>query len=77
MGFQSTKRHRGNGGEDIALKASNTGIPLSIVAHKNGNLIGTLELKFRENKNYPEYEHWLVESMFLLKVGEMVLPKRC
>lgn len=45
--------------EDIALKASNEELPLSIVAHKNGNLVGTLEVKFRENKNFPEYEHWI------------------
>jgi len=45
--------------EDIALKAANQEIPLSIVAHENGNLIGTLELKFRENKNYPDYVHWV------------------
>jgi putative hydrolase of the HAD superfamily len=54
--------------EDIALKASNKEIPFSIVAHKNGNLLGTLELKFRENKNYPEYEHWL---------GGVYVPAEC
>ncbi|MCF7484202.1 GNAT family N-acetyltransferase [Vibrio sp. J1-1] len=44
---------------DIGLKASNTGIPFNLVAHEHGELIGTLELKLRENKNYPEYEHWV------------------
>ncbi len=34
-------------------------IPLSLVAHQDDELVGTLELKFRENKNYPEYEHWV------------------
>tara|TARA_Y100001956_G_C3981235_1_gene125197 strand:- start:41 stop:526 length:486 start_codon:yes stop_codon:yes gene_type:complete len=45
--------------EDIALKATNKAMPLSIVAHENGSLVGTLELKFRENKNYPEYVNWV------------------
>ncbi|USA46587.1 GNAT family N-acetyltransferase [Acinetobacter sp. C26M] len=34
-------------------------IPLAIVAHHENELIGALELKLRENKNYPEYEHWI------------------
>lgn len=34
-------------------------VPLSIVAHKNEELVGVLELKLRENKNYPEYENWV------------------
>ena len=33
--------------------------PLMILAHKNGQLAGVVELKFRENAHYPEYEHWL------------------
>ncbi|MCG7500076.1 GNAT family N-acetyltransferase [Vibrio sp. Of7-15] len=34
-------------------------LPLSLVTHLDGELVGVLELKFRENKNYPEYEHWV------------------
>ena len=34
-------------------------IPLSLVAHLDGELVGVLELKIRENKNYPEYENWI------------------
>ncbi|HCG9147192.1 GNAT family N-acetyltransferase [Vibrio parahaemolyticus] len=44
---------------DIDLKAANTKLPFSLVAHENGELIGTLELKIRENKKHPEYEHWI------------------
>ncbi|MFD2177895.1 GNAT family N-acetyltransferase [Veronia pacifica] len=44
---------------DIDLKASNTEIPCSLVAHENGELVGTLELKIREDKQHPEYEHWI------------------
>ena len=50
--------------EQIALNIkkkaeSNYQIPLSFVAHNDNALIGVVELKFRENKNHPEYEHWL------------------
>jgi len=34
-------------------------IPLSFIARERNSLIGVVELKIRENKNYPEYEHWL------------------
>ncbi|GLR04386.1 N-acetyltransferase [Vibrio hyugaensis] len=34
-------------------------IPLSLVAHIDKELVGVIELKFRENKHYPEYEHWV------------------
>ncbi len=34
-------------------------IPLSLVAHLDGELVGVLELKIRENRNYPEYENWI------------------
>ena len=33
--------------------------PLAIVIHEGNTLIAVAELKFRENANYPEYEHWL------------------
>ncbi|MEZ9343609.1 GNAT family N-acetyltransferase [Vibrio cyclitrophicus] len=34
-------------------------IPLSLVARIDDELVGVLELKLRENKNYPDYEHWV------------------
>ena len=34
-------------------------IPLAIVVHHEKELIGVLELKRHENKNYPEYEYWI------------------
>jgi len=43
----------------VKNKVSNRHIPLSLVAHDEGTLIGTLELKIRENKSYPEYEYWI------------------
>ncbi|WP_295893936.1 GNAT family N-acetyltransferase [uncultured Vibrio sp.] len=46
--------------EKVVEKSVNrTSIPLSLVAHLDGELIGVIELKIRENKNYPEYEHWI------------------
>jgi putative hydrolase of the HAD superfamily len=34
-------------------------IPLALVALDDGELLGVLELKLRENKHYPEYENWI------------------
>lgn len=34
-------------------------IPLALVACEGGELVGVLELKIRENTNYPEYENWI------------------
>lgn len=34
-------------------------IPMALVVHINGVLVGVLELKIRENKDYPQYEHWV------------------
>lgn len=34
-------------------------LPLSLIAHIDNELVGVIELKFRENKHYPEYEHWV------------------
>jgi putative hydrolase of the HAD superfamily len=45
--------------EDIARKAKNRDIPLNLVAHDKVNLVGTLELKLRENKHYPDYKYWV------------------
>ena len=39
--------------------SSKLDIPISFVVHEAETLIGVVELKFREHKNYPEYEHWL------------------
>lgn len=34
-------------------------IPFGLVVHHQGELLAAADLKFRENTNYPEYEHWL------------------
>lgn len=34
-------------------------IPLSLVLFVDDKLAGVAELKYRENKNFPEYTHWL------------------
>jgi putative hydrolase of the HAD superfamily len=45
---------------NVRQKAQNrTSLPLSLVAHINTELVGVLELKYRENKHYPDYEHWV------------------
>ncbi|USD68249.1 GNAT family N-acetyltransferase [Vibrio sp. SCSIO 43136] len=33
--------------------------PMALVAHQQDQLAGVLELKYRENKYYPQYEHWV------------------
>ncbi|WP_260753928.1 GNAT family N-acetyltransferase [Aeromonas dhakensis] len=43
----------------VEVKALNRNIPFSMVAHDDSELVGTLELKIQENKNYPEYEFWI------------------
>ena len=46
--------------DKVAEKAINREeLPLSIVLHDDDDLVGVVELKYRENKNYPEYIHWL------------------
>lgn len=50
--------------EQIALNVqkkaeSDYQVPLSFVAHDGNTLIGVVEMKFRENKDYPEYVHWI------------------
>ncbi|WP_033298706.1 GNAT family N-acetyltransferase [Psychromonas ossibalaenae] len=46
--------------EKVLEKAVNCDkIPMALVAHKENELMGVLELKLRENKNYPEYENWV------------------
>jgi putative hydrolase of the HAD superfamily len=34
-------------------------IPLSLIVRDNNQLAGVAELKYRENKNYPDYVHWI------------------
>jgi len=34
-------------------------IPHYYIAVDNEQLLGVVELKYRENENYPEYKHWL------------------
>jgi len=43
----------------LARAANRTDIPLAFVVHNKGALVGAADLKFRENADYPEYEHWL------------------
>ena len=46
--------------EKVIEKSKNRGqIPLALIARLDDELVGVLELKFRENKNYPEYENWI------------------
>ena len=49
--------------EDVSDQISKTSnrdkVPLTVIAHKNNELIGAIQLKLYENKIYPEYEHWL------------------
>ncbi|MEK1964816.1 hypothetical protein WOB62_23510 [Vibrio parahaemolyticus] len=41
----------------IEKSVNREAVPLSLVAHIDGELVGVLELKIRENRNYPEYEN--------------------
>ena len=46
--------------EKVVEKSGNRpAIPLAIVAHEDRELVGVVELKYRENANYPQYEIWL------------------
>jgi len=45
--------------EKVAKAINRDQVPLIVLAHQNNELVGVAELKFRENKNHPEYEHWL------------------
>ncbi|RYE54474.1 MAG: GNAT family N-acetyltransferase [Sphingobacteriales bacterium] len=38
---------------------SRTDIPLIFIIHEDKELVGVTELKLRENKHFPEYEHWV------------------
>ncbi|OLQ85488.1 GNAT family N-acetyltransferase [Vibrio ponticus] len=46
--------------DSVASKANKlNGMPLALVVRCDNQLVGVAELKFHENKNYPQYEHWL------------------
>ncbi|MGY0216394.1 GNAT family N-acetyltransferase [Endozoicomonadaceae bacterium StTr2] len=46
--------------EKVREKACNRNeIPFAFVIHEDQELTGVAELKFRENSNHPEYEHWV------------------
>ena len=46
--------------EKVCVNAeSRTTPPLMITIHEQGGLVAVAELKFHENENHPEYEHWL------------------
>lgn len=46
--------------KDVSAKAKSThDFPLAFIVHDMDTLYGVAELKIRENKNYPQYEHWL------------------
>ena len=57
--------HAPNVSESMVLKnvienANNRdSLPLSIIVRKNNQMVGVAELKYRENKNFPDYVHWL------------------
>ncbi len=73
--------------DKVTEKAVNrNAIPMAIVGHIDGELVGVLELKLRENNNYPEYENWIggvftnssnrgqgVASKLLTKAKELAL----
>ncbi len=43
----------------LEKSSSKNRLPLAFVLHENNQLVGVAELKFRENKHHPEYEHWV------------------
>ncbi|SHO54356.1 GNAT family N-acetyltransferase [Vibrio quintilis] len=46
--------------ENVSGKAqSRHDIPLIFVIHQHGKPAGVVELKYRENANHPDYEHWI------------------
>jgi len=45
--------------ERLRLKLNKDKIPLLIVACKDQEILGVLELKNREMEEFPDYEHWL------------------
>ncbi|RLV59869.1 GNAT family N-acetyltransferase [Parashewanella curva] len=59
----------GNGGKSFTYefiyelglsRVINKGVlPFSFIILDEGAIVGVAELKYRENKNHPEYEHWV------------------
>lgn len=46
--------------KSVSKKAlSKSNFPLAFVIHEKDDLVAVAELKIRENKYHPEYEHWL------------------
>ncbi|WP_440056542.1 GNAT family N-acetyltransferase (plasmid) [Pseudoalteromonas sp. T1lg65] len=46
--------------EKVAAKAqSQEEFPLALVVHEHDELVAVAELKLQENKNHPEFMHWL------------------
>ncbi len=46
--------------DNVAKKSlSRDSVPTAMVAHDQHELLGAIELKLRENKHYPQYEHWI------------------
>lgn len=43
----------------VAQAIHRDSLPLTLLAHDEHDLVGAAELKFRENRNHPDYEHWL------------------
>ena len=46
--------------EKVTSRAANrVDFPLILTARERNSVVGAAELKFRENKDYPEYTHWI------------------
>jgi len=45
--------------EQVSKTGNRGKVPLTVIALKNEEFIGAVQLKLYENKCYPEYQHWL------------------
>ncbi len=45
--------------DNVLKSATLDRLPATLLGYKADDLVGVVEVKYRENKNYPEYEHWL------------------
>lgn len=46
--------------DKVSSKAiSRKGFPLAFIIHDHDDLVAAVELKIQENKDFPQYEHWL------------------
>ena len=46
--------------KDVRKKSLNKNkVPLAFIAREDDELVGVVEIKVRENPNYPEYKYWL------------------